>query len=68
MCALAMACSSGKNAADNCIDPKKINPDGACIEVYEPVCGCDGKTYSNSCFAAIAGVTSYQPGECPEKK
>ena len=35
-----------------------------CIEIYEPVCGCDSITYSNSCFAACAGV-EYTTGACP---
>ena len=40
------------------------NIDTACLEVYEPVCGCDIRTYSNECYARKAGVTSYVDGEC----
>lgn len=35
-----------------------------CPHVYDPVCGCDGITYSNSCFATCAGVKSYKEGAC----
>ena len=35
-----------------------------CIEIWDPVCGCDSITYSNSCFAACAGV-EYTTGACP---
>jgi hypothetical protein len=35
-----------------------------CTQDYTPVCGCDGKTYSNACHAARAGVSIVHPGEC----
>jgi len=39
-----------------------------CINIWDPVCGKDGKTYSNKCFAKLAGIEIAYSGECREKE
>ena len=60
---LLVAC---KAARTTCIDPARINKEALCTMQFDPVCGCDGKTYSNACLAENAGVTAYTKGSCPE--
>ena len=37
-----------------------------CLEVYDPVCGCDGQTYGNSCKAHLAGVNVAAQSHCAD--
>lgn len=36
----------------------------ACDAQYDPICGCDGNTYSNACVANAAGVSVFTQGAC----
>jgi len=58
-------CSEGCGAGVTCVDSSQIDLTALCPAVVDPVCGCNGVTYNNSCEAInYGGVTSYTAGPC----
>jgi hypothetical protein len=52
-------------SVNSCINPTQIDSTIVCLTQFDPVCGCDSVTYSNSCVAEnYAGVTNWTPGPC----
>ena len=59
ICFFSFACKTNK-----CAEAPKA--DCVCTMQYDPVCGCNNKTYSNACVAQCAGIKDYKKGECPK--
>jgi hypothetical protein len=61
--ALLLIVSGCKSSlADECREQPK--EDCMCTQQYDPVCGCNNKTYGNSCIAECNGIMNYRVGEC----
>jgi len=59
---MILGCTKEMNQQDDYISCPD-NTGDFCIQVYDPVCGGDGQTYSNSC-EACKKVKEYKEGEC----
>jgi hypothetical protein len=59
---LIFGCSDGPEIIPCIISD--VNNDILCIEIYEPVCGCNDVTYDNECYAEVSGIYNWTEGEC----
>jgi len=57
-CAFTSQCGN-TDAGGTCTKKPQI-----CNHLMAPVCGCDGKTYANGCYAAREGVSVAGRGSC----
>jgi hypothetical protein len=59
------ACIQDTTVVLACVDSTLIDLNVLCPGIYEPVCGCDSITYSNSCAALYhGGIVSFTSGTC----
>jgi hypothetical protein len=49
---------------NTCVDSFSIQSTSSCPGLFDPICGCNGITYRNFCFATNNGVKAYTAGPC----
>jgi hypothetical protein len=58
--------SAPMEAQVDCVNPNQIDMSQICTQQFDPVCGCNGQTYPNECYAYYyGGLSSWVSGECP---
>jgi hypothetical protein len=57
-----LACDDDDSKKSDCVGESDLV--AMCPDVLDPVCGCNGVTYDNSCKAKAAGVKSWSAGKC----
>ena len=63
-CGKELYCKKTMGQCDGQGTCQPFDPDGPCTLDFAPVCGCDGKSYANSCEASRQGVNTVHRGEC----
>ncbi len=63
-CGLDMFCEGDEGACGTGLPGQCVDRPLMCAENWDPVCGCDDRTYSNDCWRQEAGVWRNHWGEC----